>query len=399
MYSPSKKIPYFHSTFPPQAVTFTQNIAQRKNRMTKDPFEEYIRHIEADKKEKSYAWQTAIGLQEVDGLKPSQYLISTAIKNIEGEISIDTAEQWISQYYEENPSLTSENRTEEADKVSVRIAKLLSEPAFSFNANQYLAIHKYLFKDIYSHSGQIRTYNITKKEWVLEGKTVVYGMASELKNTLEYDLSQEKNFSYRGLSLEEIMTHLATFIARLWQIHVFEEGNTRTTAVFFIKYLKILGFNVTNDIFAENSWYFRNALVRANYNNLAKGVYETNEYLLLFLRNLLLGENNLLSNRQLHINSSQFLEKQDIEKQKQDIEHKKQDIEQSPDEKTRYSEKTQKHITALSQILANRIFSRIDVMNTLHLSASASSELIKKMLEMKVIEKVAGQGKGKYRFR
>ncbi len=365
--------------------------------MTKDPFEEYIRHIEADKKEKSYAWQTAIGLQEVDGLKPSQYLISTAIKNIEGEISIDTAEQWISQYYEENPSLTGENRTEEADKVSVRIAKLLSEPAFSFNANQYLAIHKYLFKDIYSHAGQIRTYNITKKEWVLEGETVVYGMASELKNTLEYDLSQEKNFSYRGLSLEEIMTHLATFIARLWQIHVFEEGNTRTTAVFFIKYLKTLGFNVTNDIFAENSWYFRNALVRANYNNLAKGIYETNEYLLLFLRNLLLGENNPLSNRQLHIHSSQFLEKQDIEKQ--DIGHKKQDIEQNTDEKTRHSEKTQKHITALSQILANRIFSRRDVVNTLHLSASASSELIKKMLEIKVIEKVAGQGKGKYRFR
>ncbi|MDG2942887.1 Fic family protein [Exercitatus varius] len=224
-------------------------------------------------------------------------------------------------------------------------------------------------------------------------------MASELKNTLEYDLSQEKNFSYRGLSLEEIMTHLATFIARLWQIHVFEEGNTRTTAVFFIKYLKTLGFNVTNDIFAENSWYFRNALVRANYNNLAKGVYETNEYLILFLRNLLLGENNLLSNRQLHINSDQFSEKQDIEEQKQDIKHKKQNIEQNPDEKTRHSEKTQKHITALSQILANRIFSRIDVVNTLHLSASASSELIKKMLEMKVIEKVTGQGKGKYRFR
>ncbi|MGX2974564.1 Fic family protein [Ursidibacter arcticus] len=367
--------------------------------MTKDPFEEYIRHIEPDKKEKSYAWQTAIGLQEVDGLKPSQYLISTAIKNIEGEISIDKAEQWISQYYEENPSLTSENRTEEADKVSVRIAKLLSEPAFSFNANQYLAIHKYLFKDIYSHAGQIRTYNITKKEWVLEGETVVYGMASELRNTLEYDLAQEKNFSYRGLSLEEIMIHLATFTARLWQIHVFEEGNTRTTAVFFIKYLKTLGFNATNAIFAKNAWYFHNALVRANYNNLAKGVYETNEYLLLFLRNLLLGENNLLSNRQLHINSGQFLKKQDIEKQKQDIEHKKQDIEQNPDEKTRHSEKTQKHITTLSQILANRIFSRIDVMNTLHLSASASSELIKKMLEMKDIEKVTGQGKGKYRFR
>ena len=188
------------------------------------------------------------------------------------------------------------------------------------------------------------------------------------------------------------MTHLATFIARLWQIHVFEEGNTRTTAVFFIKYLKTLGFNATNTIFAENAWYFRNALVRANYNNLAKGIYETNEYLLLFLRNLLLDENNLLSNRQLHINSGQFLKKQDIEQEKQDID-------QNPDRKTRHSEKTQKHITALSQILGERIFSRIDVVNTLHLSSSASSELIKKMLEIQVIEKVAGQGKGKYRFR
>ncbi|MDY5422120.1 MAG: cell filamentation protein, partial [Actinobacillus porcinus] len=155
----------------------------------------------------------------------------------------------------------------------------------------------------------------------------------------------------------------------------------------------------TNNIFAENAWYFRNALVRANYNNLAKEVYETNEYLLLFLRNLLLGENNLLSNHQLNINSGLFLEKQDIEKQKQDIERQKQDIKQIPDQETRHSEKTQKHITALSQILANRVFSRIDVVNTLHLSTSASSELIKKMLEIKVIEKVAGQGKGKYRFR
>lgn len=271
--------------------------------MTQDPFKEYLRHIEADKKEKSYAWQTAIGLQDVDGLKPSHYLIETAIKHIEGEISIDTAEQWISQYYEANPQLDSENRTEEADKVSVRIAKLLAEPAFSFNANQYLAIHKFLFKDIYAHAGQIRTYNITKKEWILEGETVVYGMASEVKTALEYDLAQEKKFSYRHLSTEEIIDHLARFVARLWQIHVFEEGNTRTTAVFFIKYLNTLGFKVTNDIFAENAWYFRNALVRANYNNLPKGIYETHEYLILFLRNLLLGEQNRLSNRDLHIHN------------------------------------------------------------------------------------------------
>lgn len=269
--------------------------------MTKDPFSEYLRHIEPSKKEKGYAWQTAIGLQKVDGLKPSAYLLETATKNIEGEISIDEAELWISEYYEQNSHFEPENRTEEADKVSVRIAKLLSEPAFSFNANQYLAIHKCLFQDIYPNAGQIRTYNITKKEWVLDGESVTYGSASELKATLEYDLMQEKNFSYKNLSMTEIIEHLATFIARLWQIHPFEEGNTRTTAVFFIKYLKTLGFNATNDIFAKNSWYFRNALVRANYNNLVKAVYQTDEYLVRFIRNLLLNENNELRNRLLHI--------------------------------------------------------------------------------------------------
>lgn len=271
--------------------------------MTQDPFAEYIRHLEPSKREKSYAWQTAIGLQDVDGLKPSAYLRKTAIKHIEGEISFEMAEQWIEGYYQANPTKEIENRTEEADKVSVRIAKLLSEPAFSFNANQYLAIHKYLFQDIYPHAGQLRTYNITKKEWVLDGATVTYGMASELLATLEYDLAQERKFSYKGLSIDQIIEHLAQFIAQLWQIHCFEEGNTRTTAVFFIKYLHTLGFNATNDIFAENAWYFRNALVRANYNNLAKGIYKNTEFLVHFIRNLLLEEKNELSNRLLHIDN------------------------------------------------------------------------------------------------
>ena len=374
--------------------------------MVKDPFSEYIRHIEADKREKGYAWQTAIGLQDVDGLKPSKYLIDTAIKNIEGEITIDMAEQWISRYYEEHPSTENDERTEEADKVSVRIAKLLSEPAFSFNANQYLAIHKYLFQDIYVHAGQIRAYNFTKKEWVLEGASVTYGIASELKATLEYDLQQEKNFSYKNLSMVEIIDHLAQFIARLWQIHIFEEGNTRTTAVFLIKYLKTLGFKVTNDIFAENAWYFRNALVRANYNDIVNGITETNEYLILFLRNLLFKEKNLLSNRLLHINSSQFLTKQDIKAEKQDIEHKKQDIASGKlyilEEfftKTKLSVKTQKHIRRLHQTFGESVFSRANVIETLNLSAAASSELLRKMLELNVIENVKGAGKGKYRFR
>ena len=151
---------------------------------------------------------------------------------------------------------------------------------------------------------------------MLEGATVLYGSASELKATLEYDLSEEKKFNYRNLSMDEIIHHLALFVSRLWQIHIFGEGNTRTTAVFFIKYLNTLGFNVTNDIFAENAWYFRNALVRANYNDLKNGIHETTDYLELFLRNLLLDEKNELRNRAMHI--SGFFE----QKVKVDIESK-----------------------------------------------------------------------------
>lgn len=280
--------------------------------MQDDPFKEYMKESEPDKASKSYAWSTAIGLQAVDGLKPSQYLIDTAQKNIEGEISISEAQDLIDSYYEEQPRHKSDERTEEADKVSARIAEILSEKAFTFAPTEYIAIHYNLFRGIYSFAGQIRDYNISKKEWVLDGASVMYGSASELRATLEYDISQEKAFDYSGLSMDEIIRHLAKFVSRLWQIHIFGEGNTRTTAVFFIKYLRSLGFDATNDIFAENAWYFRNALVRANYNDLKNGIRETTEYLELFLRSLLLGENNELHNCSMHISRLLDNEKVDI---------------------------------------------------------------------------------------
>ena len=147
----------------------------------------------------------------------------------------------------------------------------------------------------------MRKYNFTKSEWVLNGDTVIYGDYRELEATLQYDFKVEKEFKYKGLSINKIIDHLALFIANLWQIHVFEEGNTRTIAVFVIKYLRTLGFDVTNDIFAKNAWYFRNALVRANYNDFRNGEFEDRSYLILFLRNLLLGEENELKSRNLHV--------------------------------------------------------------------------------------------------
>ena len=375
------------------------------NLMDKDPFKEYMKQSEPNKRDKGYAWHTAIGLQAVDGLKTSKYLIDTAIKNIKGDISIDEAQELLNTYYEENPKADTEDRTEEADKVAVRIAKILSEKAFSFTPNEYISIHKKLFAGIYGHAGKLRDYNITKKEWVLNGATVLYGSASELRATLDYDFTEEKKFSYKNLSMEDIIHHLALFVSRLWQIHVFGEGNTRTTAVFFIKYLRTLGFDVTNDIFAENAWYFRNALVRANYNDLKNGVHETTEYLELFLRNLLLDEKNELHNRSMHI-SGKFKET-DFESAKVDIENAEEDIEsQKADIRNKLlafsdmiSEKTINHTFELfSKCGKEEYFGRTIVEDITGLKSTRASELIKLLVDSKVIVSVTGHGKGKYRF-
>ena len=273
-------------------------------------FEEYIRNSEPAKKEKTYAWTTAIGLQQVDGLTPSKYLFETAKRNIDGEISVAEATSIIDSYYESKTDRSGNDneRTEEADKVSSRIAQILSEKSFNFSPSYLIALHGRLFAGIFKFAGKIRDYDISKKEWVLDGDSVMYGAAFELKAALDYDFEQERHFSYKNLTLEETVKHITFFVSRLWQIHAFGEGNTRTTAVFTIKYLRSLGFNADNKIFAENSWYFRNALVRANYNNLQKGIHENPEFLEKFFWNLLLGEHNELKNRFLHIRAKDFLE-------------------------------------------------------------------------------------------
>jgi fido (protein-threonine AMPylation protein)/predicted transcriptional regulator len=267
-----------------------------------DYFEEYLRQGEPNKAEKAKVWKIAIGLQQVDGLKPSEYLIETARQNIEGDITIEEVKQRIDSYYKQQPVINDETRTEEADKVSARITEILSEKTFTFSPVEYLTLHRRLFHGIYSHAGKIRDYNITKQEWVLNGETVLYASAESLKATIEYDFQLEKAFSYIGLNQQEIIEHIAQFISYLWQIHIFGEGNTRTTAIFLIKYLRKLGFNeVNNNMFAEHSWYFRNALVRANYEDLSKSIHKTDKYLIRFLLNLLHHGNHLLKNREMHV--------------------------------------------------------------------------------------------------
>ena len=268
-------------------------------------FDEYIRQSEPLEREKGIAWQTAIGLQQVDGLNTSDYLIDTARQHIEGDITIEQVKEQIDNYYKKSNQINpDESRTEEADKVAVKIAEILSEESFNFSVVEYITIHKRLFDGIYEFAGVIRDYNISKKEWVLDGESVTYGNATSLKETIEYDLTQEKRFDYRNIGEQEIVKHIAKFVSDLWQIHPFGEGNTRTTALFAIKYLRTLGFDVNNDAFAKHAWYFRNALVRANYNNVRKGIFATSEYLEQFFSNLLSGAQNELKNRNIHITMS-----------------------------------------------------------------------------------------------
>lgn len=262
----------------------------------------YIRLGEPKLKKKAAAWQTAIGLQAVDGLSVSDYLLKTAKENIEEKITDKEANDRISNYYENRcDRYAIEAGTKEADIVAGRIASLLTENIFSFTPAFLMSVHRYLFKDVFMHAGKIRTYNIYKNEWVLNGKSVFYASYDSIPMTMEYGFKTEAAFSYKSLSKDAISRHLAQFTRDIWQIHPFCEGNTRSTAVFIIKYLNSLGYSISNEAFAKYSWYFRNALVRANYNDLPNGVHATTVYLEKFFDNLLYNGNNELKNRYLHV--------------------------------------------------------------------------------------------------
>lgn len=342
-----------------------------------DNFEEYLRQGEPHKSEKAKVWKTAIGLQKIDGLKPSGYLIETAKQNIEGNITIEEVKERIDSYYKQHPTQTNEDRTEEADKVSARIAEMLGEKTFTFSPAEYLAIHRRLFQGIYKFAGKIRNYNITKQEWVLNGETVLYGSAESLKATLEFDFKQEKQYSYKGLSQQETIEHIIQFISYLWQIHIFGEGNTRTTAIFLIKYLRTFGFKVNNELFEQHSWYFRNALVRANYKNHTKNIYATNEFLLLFFGNLLLGEKNTLQNREMHVHYP------DPVKTKND---------------TVKSENDTVNDTVFSLVKQNKNITATEISDRLKMSLSTVKRKIKNLKEQGKIERIGSDKTGYWKL-
>ena len=262
----------------------------------------YFKAEEPGRRERADAWATAIGLQKVDGLTPSQFLFDTAKDHIEGRITQNQARRRIHDYYVAQAEVArTDPEKEEADKVSERIVAVLNDGGFAFTPEYFISIHAKLFKGVLPSAGKLRSVNIRKREWVLKDDSVTYGDAATIKQSLIRDFIDEREFDYGGKTPRKIIPHFARFIAQIWQVHPFGEGNTRTTAVFTIKYLRSLGFSVDNDAFRDNAWYFRNALVRANYADYAREVSRDWSYLEIFFRNLLLGEKNEMKSRYLLI--------------------------------------------------------------------------------------------------
>ena len=366
---------------------------------TKDfsSFDVYLRQGEPSQKESAENWKTAIGLQAVDGLQPSAYLIDVAKRNIEGEISIEETRKLIDSYYQSKTARTpKEEEEEEADKVSANIAKILASKTFAFNTNGYVSLHRRIFEGVFKHAGEIRPYDISKKEWVLEGDSVNYLNWEDLRRALDWDIEQEKNFRYTGLSDDEKTEHIAKFISGIWQIHAFREGNTRTTAVFTIQYLRSLGYKVNNEMFAKHSWYFRNALVRANYRNIQKGIEYSPFYLVRFFRNLLLGDGWALKNRYLHIHPTEDWKEQPNLRNTMPTNNPQEKVDRKGGQKTDLVARKggQKTKDAILQLIAtNPSISSIEMAKAIGINRSAISKHLKKLKEEGIIER-QGPAKG-----
>lgn len=363
-------------------------------------FDEYLRQGEPSQKESAENWKTAIGLQAVDGLQPSAYLIDVAKRNIEGEITLDETRKLIDSYYQSKTVRTPKDEDEEeADKVSANIAKILASKTFAFNTNGYVSLHRRIFEGVFKHAGEIRQYDISKKEWVLEGDSVNYLNWEDLRRALDWDIEQEKNFQYKGLSDDEKIEHIAKFVSGIWQIHAFREGNTRTTAIFTIQYLRSLGYEVNNEMFAKHSWYFRNALVRANYRNINKDIEYSPIYLVRFFRNLLLGESWVLKNRYLHIDPTDEWKVQPRLATPQVPHTPHQKVDRKGGQKTekvgrKGGQKTKESI--LSLIASDPFITTNEMSKRLKINRSAISKHIKKLKEDHIIERIGPDKGGKW---
>ena len=275
---------------------------QRTEKFKLEDFGEYLNQGNPDIKEKAYVWAAALGLQATDGLRTSYEMRRTARQHIEGRLTIDEVRQHINEYYKSNPPATTDKEKEqEADKVACNIADVLFNKRLDFSTDGYLNLHRQIFDGVYDHAGQLRATDIVKSEWVLEKDTVFYLHWEELRMALDSNFQFERNLHYDELNKEDLLEWIAFFTAGIWHIHPFNEGNTRSIAVFSILLLRPLGYDIHTDVFADHSWYFRNAMVRANYMNELKHIHVNPDFHIRFFRNWMFGDQWDLRNRYLAI--------------------------------------------------------------------------------------------------
>ena len=263
---------------------------------------DYIEKETSKNHVKQLEWDMAIGLQKVDNLKPSKYLEKLLQENVTGKKTIFEVEKELKEYYKEKEKNNEVNHNElECDLVSTRTVELLQEDNFELSIDYLKYVHKYLFQEVYEFAGEFRKVDFSKHERILNNDSVAYGDHKLLEQSLDYDITLEKNKNYKEMNIVDVINNITDFSSRIWQIHPFREGNTRTTALFIEKYLVSLGYNVDNTLFKDKSVYFRNALVRSNYFNNCLNIKEDNSFLIKFYENLLLGKNNNLHSKDLII--------------------------------------------------------------------------------------------------
>ncbi len=251
-------------------------------------------------------WETAIGMQAVDGLLPSKEFITLVTKSLtkssispSGLITLMRVG-----YYDNGSNEPIDKDTMQADYVSTNIYHFLRKWYYYYpdlcTLEAFKEIHERLFRKTHENAGEFRRYNISKREWVLSGDTVKYGDCINIKSELEKCFTKAKKCSQ--MNQTEMVKYLSELTSSIWQVHPFSEGNTRTTACFMISYiLTVTDFPQIYDTFVDNSLYFRNALVRACYENSQYGIKPTTRYLERFYENLLFDKKNKLDNQQLHI--------------------------------------------------------------------------------------------------
>ena len=347
-------------------------------------FEQYLASGEPEVEERARNWSMAIGLQDVDRLKPSEFLLEQAKANIEGKISSEEVGKRLEEYYSQKAvrEQAEADGTFEADRVADRINLLLAEKAFTFSPMELSRIHAFLFKGILPHAGQFRTYNITKNQWILDGDTISYGSAGSLSELLNYDFGEEKKFDYSTISSVEALRHIVRFISGIWQIHAFGEGNTRTSAVFLIKYLRSFGFEVNNESFEKHSWFFRNALVRSQYENIPKGVHRTFEPLERFINFAIFDIPADLRNRTLHI-------RWDVAKPQSEVSKRQNDVWET----SLSSQLSLKEMAVIRQIQDNPNISITVIAANTRLSKSTIDRVIRALKEKGLLIRIGAKNK------